>query len=64
MNGLLEGSNRRDQVLGFIASIERRLSDQVIATVSYRSMDHDSNVDVFDYRRRIIGLYFTVRSDR
>ncbi len=63
-NGILESANRRDNVLGFVAAIERRLTDKVVATVRYRSMDHASNVDVFDYRRSVVGLYFTVRTDR
>jgi tetratricopeptide (TPR) repeat protein len=62
--GLLESSSRRDSVHELRAELERRLTDEVSVTLRYRTQDHDSNTDVWNYRRSIVGLYFTVRTEK
>ncbi len=61
--GLLEGKTRRDRRFVFQADLERPLTEQLSASVSYRWIENDSNVDVFDYDRGILGAYLTFRVD-
>lgn len=63
-SGSLEGANRRDHVLGFHAGLTRELRRGLELALRYSAYDHDSNTDVYDYTRRIVGMYMTWRIER
>lgn len=52
---------RSDEVYSVEASLERPLTDQLTAAVRYAFINNESNVQVFDYNRYIVGAYLTFR---
>ena len=60
---VLESKTRRDDVLVLQASLQRPISEHVLGSLSYRYVENNSNVDVFDYDRSIFGAYVTVHFD-
>lgn len=57
----LSGERRRDQVYRFDAVLEREINERMLASFRYSYLGNDSNTDVFDYNRNIVGAYLTVR---
>lgn len=57
------GKRRRDDVYWIDAAIERPISQRLKMSLRYRYENDDSNVDVFNYDRNIVGGFFTVDFD-
>lgn len=60
----LQSENRRDNVWGFRAEIEKYLTDQLAVSVAYYYTNDESNVAVYDYDRGIVGAYVTYHFNR
>jgi hypothetical protein len=58
----LSSERRRERVLRFDAIIKWYFSERLTASIRYSYLDNDSNVEVFDYDRNIIGAYLTLRT--
>ena len=56
----LSSSDRSDNVWEFDVSLEKRLTRFLTGAVRYSYIDNNSNVDVFDYNRNIVGAYLTL----
>jgi hypothetical protein len=57
----LQNAVRRDHLWYYEVALERRFNEYLSGSVEYRYFDYDSNVDVFDYDREILGAYLTIR---
>jgi tetratricopeptide (TPR) repeat protein len=53
-------SDRRDHVVYVDAALERPISEHVKVSARYRYENNDSNADVFNYDRNIVGGFLTV----
>lgn len=60
----LSGVERRDEVTRVDVVLERPITDLLSVSARYAFIDNDSNADVFDYEREIVGLYATVYFSR
>ncbi len=57
----LVGEKRRDNVFAFDASLERRLTESLSASLRYSHVRNRSNTPVYDYRREVLGAWITFR---
>ncbi len=57
----LQNENRRDDQWVFQIDLERKLTENLSAEISYRYFKNHSNVSVFDYDRETLGFYVTYR---
>ena len=56
------GSNDRHDEIGRVdVSLERPITDEVSVAARYSYINNDSNVDVFNYDRHLVGVYATLR---
>ena len=53
-------SDRTEYTWTVGASLERPITNWLTASISYLHEDNISNVDVYDYDRNVVGVYFTV----
>lgn len=60
----LRSIDRSDERWSYHAEIEKYLSDSLSASVRWSYLNQNSNVDVFEYNREIIGVYVTYRLAR
>ncbi len=60
-DGSYTGANRLEKDYRFAVSFEKPVMEDVSMSVRYTYNNVDSNVDVFDFDRNIVGLYATVR---
>ena len=59
--GSFESSDRDEQTYRFDAVIERPINRWLTGSLYYGFKDNDSNVDVFDYDRNVVGFLLTVQ---
>jgi tetratricopeptide (TPR) repeat protein len=57
----LSGTRRRENVLGVSLILARYLTEWLVGSIRYSYLDNDSNTDVYDYDRNIVGVYLTLR---
>jgi tetratricopeptide (TPR) repeat protein len=57
----LSGKDRSDDVARVDLVLERPVTEYLMLSLRYAYFDNDSNVDVFDYNREILGVYATFR---
>jgi len=57
----LMNHDREDDAYRVDAVLERLILDNLMLSVRYAYFNNESNVDVFDYDRHLVGLYATVR---
>ncbi len=62
-SGLYNNDRRHDRVWVANVVVERPIGENMSVAARYSWIDNQSNVDVFDYKREIIGLYWTVNFD-
>ena len=55
----LHGRDRTDHYVEVDVHLERRLTDQLTASLRYDYLRNSSNVAVFDYDRHLVGAYVT-----
>jgi tetratricopeptide (TPR) repeat protein len=60
----LSGEKRSDDIVQFQVSLERPITDWLLASVRYTWIQDTSNVNVYDYDRQIIGGFLTFRYAR
>ena len=60
----LSNTARRDNVGQVDAILERPLTEWLVASARDTYIDNDSNTDVYDYDRHIVGGYLTVQWGR
>ncbi len=60
-DGSYTGANRLEKDVRFAISFEKPVMEDVSMSLRYTYNNVDSNVDVFDFDRNIVGLYATVR---
>ena len=53
-------TRRRDHVVYVDAALERPITEHLKVSARYRYENNDSNVDVFDYDRNIVGGFLTL----
>lgn len=57
---VLSTRSRRDRIWEANARVARPVTDAVSVAARWRYTDHDSNTDVFDFDRHVLGVYVTV----
>jgi len=60
----LRTDKRRDDIYQFQVSLERPITSWLLASIRYSWIENQSNVNIFEYDRQIIGGYLTVRFAR
>jgi hypothetical protein len=55
----LDDDDKEERIWQFDAIVERPVTEWLIASVRYAYTRNDSNVEVFDYDRHIVGAYLT-----
>ncbi len=58
--GVFDSSDRSETTWLFESVLERPLTKLVTGSIRYSYLDNNSNVDVYDYDRHIIGVYVTI----
>ena len=52
--------DRQDDIYFFQLSLERPITERIVATARWSYVNNDSNTRIFDYDRHIAGLYLSV----
>lgn len=55
-----DSSDRSETTWLFATALERPLTELLTGSIRYSYLDNNSNVDVYDYDRHIIGVYVTI----